>query len=467
MTPSRFTAILFFLLLTGISGHAQSWQDTVAVLNSIMQRYAANEPGAQVSISRNGQIIYTSARGMANLEYRVPLTTAHKTEAGSVSKQFTAACILILQQQGKLSVADDVRKYVPELRDYGTPIRIQHLLHHTSGLKDWGTIADISGWPRGTKSYDNEDALAIIARQTTLNNPPGDEYIYSNSNYNLQAIIVQRVSGMDLARFSQQYLFEPAGMQHTEWRNNYQKPVYNRATAYNRDQLFYETDMPNENAYGNGGLLTTTEDLLKWNAFCYLHPDAGTGWRAERLKLVPFNNGSRNSYAAGLRLDSLNGWNSIAHSGATAGYRANLEYFPDLGLSIAWLSNSSSRAFSDIPTALRNVFISKLKTAPAEAAKPAPADTSWFSKVNRADYTGRYYSAETQSGAEITLNGQQVGIRPDKGTSGILRPLGKDSFSYTFGQIRFIRNQQGKITGYHISVPRARNVLFVKNAVAR
>ncbi len=168
---------------------------------------------------------------MANLENNIPMSMNNVTEAGSVSKQFTAAAILMLEAQGKLSLDDDIRKYIPEMPEYGTTIKIRHLMHHSSGLKDWGSIAELAGWPRTTKTYHNEGALEIIARQKTLNNKPGDEFVYSNSNYNLQGMIVERVSGMSLAEFSKINIFIPAGMSHTEWRDNFKKIVPNRAIA--------------------------------------------------------------------------------------------------------------------------------------------------------------------------------------------------------------------------------------------
>ncbi|MEO5582275.1 MAG: serine hydrolase domain-containing protein, partial [Saprospiraceae bacterium] len=172
------------------AGISQSWQDTLMLIEKAFERYKPTNPGAQLAISRNGHIIFSNAWGMADLEHRVSLTMKSVLEAGSVSKQFTAAAMLLLEQQGKLSMSEDVRKYIPELRDYGTVITLRHMMQHTSGIKDWGSIAGIAGWPRTTKTYSNDDALLIISRQKTLNNKPGDEYIYSNSNYNLFAIIV-------------------------------------------------------------------------------------------------------------------------------------------------------------------------------------------------------------------------------------------------------------------------------------
>ena len=189
-------AFSFLFLIACLFIKAQSWQDTVTQIEKIFARYKPGSPGAQLAIGRHGKIIYSKAWGMADMEHNVPLTTESISEAGSVSKQFTAAAILLLEQQGKLSLDDHVRKHVPELPEYGYKITLRQMMQHKSGLKDWGAIAGIAGWPRTTKTYNNDDALYIISNQKTLNYKPGEEYLYSNSNYNLFAIIVQRVSGM-------------------------------------------------------------------------------------------------------------------------------------------------------------------------------------------------------------------------------------------------------------------------------
>src|SRR5436190_23198720 len=352
--------ILFTLLLPAFISNAQSWQDTVNQVEKIMDRYKDTGPGAQVAISRNGVIIYNSAKGLADMEHNVPLTINSKIEAGSVSKQFTAAAILILVQQGKLSVNDDIRKYLPELKDYGHIIYIYHLLHHTSRLKDWGSVISLSGWPRGTRAYNNDDAYHIMCNQPTLNNIPGDEYIYSNSNYTALSIIVQRVSGMSHAAFTKKYLFEPAGMKNTEWRDDHTRVVHDRAIAYSKEEGVYVTIMPNEDTYAHGGLLTTAEDLLLWNQFYLLGKFGSPSLFFRQTETMTLNNGKRNGYAAGLSTDPINGWKAISHTGNTAAYFADLEYFPELGLSFAWLSNTTSVSFDDVPYSIRNLFVKNL-----------------------------------------------------------------------------------------------------------
>ncbi len=395
----RRKLLLIILLVASSVVSAQTWQDTVKLVDKILSRYADGNPGAQLAISRNGELIYSSVRGIADMEHNVPLTKQSKIEAGSVSKQFTAAATLLLEQQGKLSLTDDIRKYLPEIPNYGHVITIRHLLNHTSGLKDWGTIADLAGWPRGTKTYTNDDALEIISQQKTLNNKPGDEFIYSNSNYNLQAIIVQRVSGMSLAEFSKKYIFETAGMKNTEWRDDYRKVVPNRAIAYNKSGSNYLTNMPNEYVYGNGGLLTTAEDLLTWNNY-YLTGQLGSpSLLQKQLALNPFNNGKKNVYASGLFVDSLNGWSVVRHDGATAGYRSNLEYFPQLQLSIAWLSNTSQPDMSNVPSVVRNLLVKKLNPVVTNIPPVTSVDVKNF-----LPYLGSYRETKTGNGMRVYKN---------------------------------------------------------------
>ena len=397
----------------------QTWKDTVAIIEKAFSGYQPDIPGGQLSISRNGQVIFSKAWGLANLEHNIPLTTNSIIEAGSVSKQFTAAAILLLEQQGKLSIEDDVRKYIPELPDYGTPVKLHHMMHHTSGLKDWGSIVVLAGWPRGTKYYNNDDALEIISRQKTLNNKPGDEYIYSNSNYNLFAIIVQRVSGMSLAEYSQKYIFGPAGMTNTQWRDDPNRIVRGRAIAYSKTKTGYETDMPNEYVYGNGGLLTTTEDLLKWNNF-YFNGKLGTSsLLSNQTRVDKFNNGLMNDYGAGLHIQNSMGWKYINHTGITGSYTANLGMFPELNFSIAFLSNSTQ--FGNLTRSIINLFITD------KSEKSAKNDVKFQPKeATIGSYSGWYKNDRDGSALQLSLKDKDLII----GKSSKLIPATETSFKY-------------------------------------
>jgi CubicO group peptidase (beta-lactamase class C family) len=531
---------IFLLVLTSITlfATAQTWQDTVNSIEKLFERYKPNIPGAQLAISRNGQVLFSKAWGMADLEHNTPLTTVSITEAGSVSKQFTAAAILLLEQEGKLSLNDDVRKYVPELPDYGNVITLRHMMQHTSGLKDWGSIAAIAGWPRSTKTYNNDDALYIMSRQQTLNHKPGDEFIYSNSNYNLFAIIVERVSGMSLAEYTKKKIFEPAGMTHTQWRDDYKRIVPNRAMAYGKSDKYF-TNMPNEFVYGNGGLLTTAEDLLAWTNY-YSSGKLGNP-ALFKIQTTPgaFNNGVMGRYAAGLFITKYEGIDFITHDGATASYRANLDYFPSLGLSIAWLSNSSEFDRSpNVADAVRKLFIKPAQpaSAPEETTFTLPADklnsyTGWYrsrragngirlyvkdgklnatqvglmtprsdrtfasaagivtmfpdnkgfiavnsqkdtayfmrvdslpASTNMSEYAGEYYSDEAQVTYFVIVKDNKLTLHQEPKNDSPLTPTYKDGFDAPFGNIYFERDKRNNISGFKVSVSRARNVSFRK-----
>ena len=410
-----FSSIYFF-------APAQNWQDTVLRIEKLFARYKPAIPGAQLAISRNGSVIFSKAWGMADMEHNVALTTESVTEAGSVSKQFTAAAILLLEQQGKLSLDDDVRKYVPELPDYKDVITLRHMMQHKSGLKDWGAVAAIAGWPRSTKTYNNDDALYIISNQKTLKHKPRAEYLYSNSKYNLFAIIIQRVSGMSLADFTRKNIFEPAGMKHTQWRDNHKRIVPDRAIAYSKSGANYQTNMPNEYVYGNGGLLTTAEDLLIWNNY-YLNGKLGTpSLLAKQLSTTALNSGIMHSYAAGLFIGTNKGWKYTTHDGATASYRANLVAYPELGLSIAWLSNTSEfdNDTLNVAKAVEELFIPE-KTVEAKKDAPIPFPIS-KDKLN--NYTGWYRNSRTGGGAKLYLQNDKL-----YGTQvGQLTPVGENVF---------------------------------------
>lgn len=428
------TFSLFILsCIIPICTFAQTWQDTLAKIESAFSRYTPETPGAQFTISRNGQIIFSKAWGLADLERNVPLTTKSLIEAGSVSKQFTAAAILLLEQQGKLSLNDDVHKYIPELPDYGTPITLRQMMNHTSGLRDWGSIAELTTSPRGTRNFSNADALWMVCRQKELNNIPGAEYIYSNSNYLFLAIIVKRVSGKELLTFTRRNIFEPAGMQQSLWRF-YKEVVPGRALAYSLNGVKYINDMPNEDLYGPGGLLTTTEELVKWVQFYSSGKFGSPSLFPEQVKKAPLNNGSANDYAAGLVVTKFNGQDAIVHNGATASYRANLEYFPKQGLIFAFLSNTSAfdSAPTNAPNLVRNIFIPEPK--PNTFLKQAVPPYAVTEEKLRS-YEGWYRNPRNGAGIKVAVADGKLNFVGDDVP---MTPIGKDLFRAGNRRIEFL-----------------------------
>ena len=423
----KLVTLTFLLALAGhLTASAQS-RDTIHWIDGLFSHWNNATPGASVAISRNGKIIYKKAFGLADLEHLAPNTTETIFECGSVSKQFTAMSILLLAKDGWLNLQDDVRKHVPELPSYDKPIRIQHLLNHTSGLKDWGTIGALAGWPRTTRVYTQDLALQIICKQQSLNFTPGSEYSYSNTNYSLLVTILERVSGMSLEEFTRIRFFEPLNMKSTRWRSNFQQIISGRAVAYAATRDGYEQQMPFENIYGHGGLLTTTSDLLKWNALLENYTIGGGDVFKQRIKKGTLNNGKEINYAAGLFIGKVNGHDEIQHSGATAGYRGWLAYYPQTKLSITLLSNDGSFQPAAVGLQLAEIFLGKSATRKEPAmALVQPEDLKRFKGTYRSI---RHFDAITLTYIDGRLRASNHNIEKEKD----VKPLHRDTL-YLDGQ---------------------------------
>ena len=364
---------------------AQLPADTLQLLQTALGETKAAAPGGRISITRYGKEIYSSNWGYADLEHNIPVTDSTIFEAGSVSKQFTATALLLLVAEGKIQLDQSVRTYLPDMPDYGTPLTVRQLLVHTAGVKDWGSVAEVGGWPRGTRTYTQAHTREIIFRQQTLNFPSGTAYSYSNSGYALAVALIEKVTGSPFASFTETRLFQPIGMLHTRWRSDFRTVVKNRALAYQPSGDHFLLDMPFEYTHGHGGLLTTTTDLQKWNQY-WAEEGFGPRLAALRLERGILNNGDTLEYAAGaVMIALLNGVREISHSGATAGYRAWLAAYPEKGLSIAILSNDASSSVVPLGRKLAYIFL----------GKPQPSVAS----VKRTDnelhaYTGLFMSTE-------------------------------------------------------------------------
>jgi CubicO group peptidase (beta-lactamase class C family) len=340
-----------------------------------------------VGVATGGTPVLAKGFGMADLEHDVKIGPDTIFEAGSVSKQFTAAAVMLLARDGKLSLDDQVRRYIPELPDYpaspvdtasgegvaspkppaakaGQSLTIRHMLNHTSGLRDWGSVAGIGGWPRTTRAYTHAHVLEIVARQRSLNFTPGTRWSYSNTGFNLAAMIVERVSGQTFQAFTQARLFQPLGMSHTSWRDDYTRVVKGRAIAYSERSGFH-TNMPFENVFGNGGLLTTVGDLLKWNEHFDAPPEGDAPMVAEQQRAGHFNDGRAHGYGLGLFVGSYKGLREISHSGSTAGYQAFLTRFPDQRVSVAVLCNVATAQATQYAHAVADAYLGDRVKSPA------------------------------------------------------------------------------------------------------
>lgn len=469
MAIHRQAVVLLALAAACGAASARPWSPAqLAQADRIFGQWDAQSPGCAVGVAEQGKPVLMRAYGMADLEHGVKNSTDTIFEAGSVSKQFTAAAIALLARDGKLSLDDQVRNYIPELRDYGMPLTIRHMLNHTSGLRDWGEVAEIGGAPRGSRVYTNAHVLDIVRRQSALNFTPGTRWSYSNTGYSLAAIIVERVSGKPFSTFTRERLFEPLGMANTSWREDYSRVVQNRAIAYGKRADGYHTDMPFENVVGNGGLLTTVGDLLKWNQNID-HPGVGDAafWAAAQTpgKLA---DGSAHDYGLGLNVGSFEGLRQVGHGGATAGYRSTLGRYPQTGWSIAVLCNAGNAQPGADANALVRLLLAGRPAVPAVAETPRfaaggpslRASARTIAEVPLAELAGTYTSADAETSYVLT---EEDGALVGRGRYGqvmkLQRVSGDRFFSGPIGVV-FRRDAQDRIEGLSVSIDRVWDMRF-------
>ncbi len=339
----RYVYLSIALLFIPISISAQDSGKTSNNLNAkvdvVFAQYdKPDSPGCALGVIKDGQLIYARGYGMANLEHNVPNGPKLVYDIGSTSKQFTAASIVLLARQGKLSLDDDVRKYVSELSTYQKPITIRHLIHHTSGLRDYLTLFSLAG-----VSFDDttteKDALDLIVRQKGLNFAPGDEWLYSNSGYFLLSMIVKRASGKSLAEFAKENIFDPLGMKHTIFLDHHKRIVPMRATGYSPGRSGFQIEMSNFEQTGDGAVMTSIEDLLLWDRNFYEPKVGGPEFLKQMHEAGALNKGEKLDYASGLFVDEHQGLRRVSHGGSWAGYRSDFIRFPDQKFSVICLCN--------------------------------------------------------------------------------------------------------------------------------
>jgi CubicO group peptidase (beta-lactamase class C family) len=336
-------------LLIGGAHRADAQQDlpdsTRVALNRVFAAWSSTDsPGCAVGVSQEGRVVFQNGYGMANLELDVPITPASIFHVASVSKQFTAAAVMLLARDGAISLDEDIRTWVPELPDFGHRITLRHLLTHTSGLRDQWDLLFMARGRFEENRITEDDVLEIIGRQRELNFVPGSEYLYSNTGYTLAGTIVRRVSGKSLREFADERIFRPLGMSHTHFHDDYTMIVKGRAAGYARRAGGWRVRLPNYDTYGATSLFTTVGDLLKWNANL-AEPQVGdAALIRDMLASATLTGGDTTGYGFGISTEVYRGARLIGHGGADAGYRTYLGTFPEHRTGIAVLCNACSRS---------------------------------------------------------------------------------------------------------------------------
>ena len=374
-----------------------------ARVDSIFARFTtAATPGCVVGADLNGTAVLRAAYGLADVERNVPMRTGTLVEIGSVSKQFVAASLVLLEQDGALDLDDPVSKYLPEFpdfRDLGGPVTIRHLLQHTSGVRDQYELLALVGRPYGAVAHTNAEVLELVSRQRALNFPVNTRYLYSNSGYTVAALLVEKVSGKTMQAFTSERIFAPLGMSSAQWRMDFRTIIPGRAFAYRFSPVGWQQDYPFSNLYGAGGLILTVDDMLRWTAALHGGRVGNGTTLATMAAPATLRDGARTEYGLGLMVREWRGVREIAHSGSTAGYRAYLAHYPDAGLSIAMQCNAGNADYVELGRKVAAAFLADrlAPEQPRPQVQPPRRVNIALDDATRVALTGRWHDAETDA----------------------------------------------------------------------
>jgi len=417
--------LLSFLLLVILAPFLAADEKTDKVDKLFAQWDTTVTPGAALAIIQDGQIIYERGYGMAKIEDGIVMTPSKIFDIGSVSKQFTATCLTILIKEGKVSLDDDIRKYFPEMPKYEKPITINHLIHHTSGLRDYNALLELAGFRMESDCPNVDEALEVICKQKRLNYLPGEEYSYTNTGYFLMGQIVERVSGKSLNEFAQEHIFKPLGMTHTIYQDDHTQIIKDRATGYDKTEKGYRIDLSNWDETGDGNVYTSVEDLYLWDQAFYNYR-LGQDLMDMLHTVSVLNNGKKIDYAFGLVVTEYKGLKVVEHGGAWAGFRAGLVRFPEQKFSVICLANLSNMNPSRLCFQVADIYLADLlKEKPKEEKKKAEPIT--LSKQELEDKIGNYQDEKFGMWVSVIMKDEKLRMAT-MGEEFILSPVSKTTF---------------------------------------
>jgi len=484
-TAIRIATRCYLLVLAGLAtipGNVYS-QDTQARVDSVFERWDSRDtPGCAVSVVKTGHVVYAQGYGSANLEYDVPITPSTVFHVASVSKQFTAMAVAQLVADGAVGWDDDIRRYVPEVPNFGTRITLRHLANHTSGLRDQWSLLRMAGWRWGEDVVKMSDVLDVTSRQRALNFTPGAAFLYSNTGYSLLAIVVERVSGKPLTAFAEERIFTPLGMRATRFIDDHTTVVPNRAYAYRAgEDGIYRVNVPAFDMAGSTNLFTTATNLAEWERNFYTKELGGRVVLDDLHRPGMLSDGRRISYGAGLVHGTYRGHTTVGHGGADAGYRSEFLRFPDAQLTVVVLCNEPTsdpdllvrrvadvyldgpgggqdRAETDLPRDdLARLGLSRTRAAPE--VNPTVVPLEKFTGFYRRDETDMPLQLVVREGTLTILTGDATGTLVPLGTNRFR--LGGSATVGTFAtsaEARPTLRLTGPVSGLYRQEPRWRPV---------
>lgn len=420
----RLAMFVVAAMLVGAPAYAQ---DKTGEVDKIFDWAKPDAPGCVVAVSQRGKLVVNRAYGSADLERGAALSPGSVFDIASVRKQFVAAAVLILAEDGRLSLSDDIRKHFPELPDYGHKVTVDHLLTHTSGLRDWTVLLPLAG--------ENADLLPLILRQRGLNFAPGEEWGYSNSGYVLLTDLVARASGMPVADFMRKRLFEPLGMKSTAYSEDLRDVIKNRALAYEKEDNNWKLEilLGKRRGRGNGAVLSTAGDLVIWND-ALTSGRLGASVTKKLQEQATLNNGRKLNYGRGLHVTHYPGVTLVSHSGGGGGYSVWSGFSPNHGLSVAVLCNTDAMGTSALAHRVADLFL-----PPPTTPDPGPVAVPGVDVAGRA---GLFFSERAAEPLRLTVNRGR--LTADGGL--VLVPVSTDRFRPQRANLNFRSQDEFELT---------------------
>jgi CubicO group peptidase (beta-lactamase class C family) len=462
MAKRRLWSLTVFAIL-GAAAFGQPQPQ--ATVDAVFKDFATDQtPGCAVGAKRAAATLTARAYGMADLEHGVPLTTQSVFYMASVSKQFTALSILLLERDGKLRLDDRIRSYIPELPENGAAITIQQLLHHTSGLRDYLTLSALAGNPPDYVITERA-VLNTLARQTRLNFEPGAEHLYSNSGYVLLSIIVHRVTGRPLDEFARERIFTPLNMRSTRFQHDHAAPIPGRAIGYVRRGEAWRIANSMLDVVGDGGMYSTVDDMLRW-ADAFERPEfAPLLSRMQTAGTLADGRAIANGYGMGLLRGTYRGLPMVAHGGALAGYRTNLFRLPAEKLTIVTLCNNATADVARLAQKVAELYapagMSPAAASAAAGPPQTPPRTPVPDELARA-MAGVFYSSELDATYRIVAGPEGATIEVGGNAPIVLGLAGSERLGSPGRELTPVRDGAGRITGFTLSAGRVRDIAFTK-----
>jgi CubicO group peptidase (beta-lactamase class C family) len=405
----RAILILFVLFTSKI--HSQEIK--TEKIDAILQSYdKPNSPGLSIGVVENGILIYAKGIGLASVEKNIKNDTKTAFSIASIAKQFTASCIWVLAQDKKLSLEDDIRKYLPEMPNYGNSIKIKHLLNHTSGIRNYHTVMDLQGFDYDSEYYNNETVLQLASNQKGLNNKPGEKVLYSNTNYNLITIIIERVSGKNLNEFAKEKLFQPLQMNSSCFKISNTQTIENKAEGYQFTDGKYVSNTSTQESYGAGSMASTVEDLTKWIGVLNGENSEFKSLSNFLIQCEKLENGEKAKYARGVMVDKYKGFQTISHSGYGWGGQSQLITIPEKNIGIIIMSNLEFINPTPISYQILDVFMNE-KTIEKSKTKKL------YQNQNFNTFIGQYKEMNSAMKMEIFIENDTLKAKGSQAKKGI------------------------------------------------